>query len=325
MTDLMETCDHAFANRQPKAHWPALAGVAIAAAALLSCGGGEKGNMTAVQDAVPAEIMGWKASDTTETYNRETIFDYIDGAGEVYRSYDFREVTVWRFTKAEQPEIMVEVFDMGKPEDAYGVFSYTRESEQTGLGGGYEQRGGVVCFWQNRYYVCVAAYESTEQSAEAVMALAHAVSSRLPAKSEIPVLVRLLPEHGRLAGSERFFHLASSLNYHYFLAEKNILMLSGHTDVAMATYDEGQTYLLCVEYPDQDDAAAARLSFVENYAPEAAESGSAVIDDKWISLAAEGRYLIVVLDGVSKDRATALVNEMKLSLADAATAEEDRP
>ncbi|MEW6674688.1 MAG: DUF362 domain-containing protein [Nitrospirota bacterium] len=37
---------------------------------------------------LPDEIYGWKAQKKVENYNRETIYDYMDGAGEIYLAYN---------------------------------------------------------------------------------------------------------------------------------------------------------------------------------------------------------------------------------------------
>ena len=42
-----------------------------------------------LEDLLPREIYGWQAKGKDEFYDPQTIFDYINGAGEVYRSYNF--------------------------------------------------------------------------------------------------------------------------------------------------------------------------------------------------------------------------------------------
>ena len=290
-----------------------------------ACDGDKGDNMaTEATRAVPNEILDWKVSDTVETYDRETIFDYINGAGEVYRSYAFRDVTVWRFSKPDAPDITVEIFDMGSPEDAYGVFSYTRESEESGIGGGYEQRGSVLCFWQNRYYVCVAAYESTDDVRQAVTMLARTIVQKLPQSGGMPRLIELLPQEGMIEHTQRFFHIHPSLNYHYFLAEQNILRLSESTNVVLGVYEPGTTYLLCVEYPTAQEAREAYSSFVENYLPEAAETGVAMVDvDKWVCARLLGSYVVITFDAASRDKSTVLTDAMKSSLIAANLAREE--
>ena len=78
---------------------------------------------------LPERIGDRVRQDSSLTYDREAIFDYINGAGEVYRSYAFRDVLVARYARDSGDEVTVELFDMGLTEDAYGVFSYARESE----------------------------------------------------------------------------------------------------------------------------------------------------------------------------------------------------
>jgi hypothetical protein len=213
---------------------PALAALVLSSLFLHGCGNREPEN-TAVVDLLPEQIDSWTRSDSADSYNRETIFDYINGAGEVYRSYAFGQVVVVVYAGPQGPDITVELFDMGNPADAYGVFSYAREREETGIGGGYEQKGRVLCFWQDRYYVCVASEERTADSDRALLDISRAISDRLPAASDPPDLVAMLPGEGLVAFSERFFHLHQSLNYQYYLARANILELSTETDAVLAT------------------------------------------------------------------------------------------
>jgi hypothetical protein len=283
---------------------------------LLACAGeGDDSMTTTAARAVPAEILGWKASDSVERYDRESIFDYINGAGEVYRSYAFDEVTVYRFTKPEAPQISAEVFDMGSPQDAYGVFSFTRESEESGIGGGFERRGGVICFWQDRYFVCVVADQSTDESQGAITELARTIAERLPPTTTVPRLVELLPAEGRLQHSERFFHIHPSLNYHYFLAEQNVLKLSRSTNAVLATYKPGHTHLLGIEYPTISEAGEGYRGFIDSFLPEAAATGMARVDaDKWVRAINLERYVIICLDAASAEGATVLTESMKESL-----------
>jgi hypothetical protein len=264
---------------------PTPVALALASAALLGCGDQESDStMTAMAELLPERVADWTRGEPV-AYDRETIFDYIDGAGEVYRSFAFSQVQVAVYTRPDAPDITVELFDMGNPADAYGVFSYTREREESGLGGGYERKGRVLCFWQDRYYVCVASEERTEDSDRAVME------------------------------SERFFHLHQSLNYHYYLARENILNLGPEADAMLARYAPGSTYLLVVDYGSEGDAAAAASSFKQAYLPDSDDSETVRTENgKFTSYEQRDRYVVVVLDAESlaaaKDLRQAAVNRL---------------
>jgi hypothetical protein len=260
--------------------------------------------MTPLADLLPERIASWTRGDSSVAYDRETIFDYINGAGEVYRSYAFSHVVVAVYTGPEGPDLTVELFDMGKPADAYGVFSYAREQEQSGLGGGYERKGRVLCFWQDRYYVCVAAEERTDDSDRVLMEVARAISEQMPPVSNPPDLVALLPDEGRVAFSERFFHLHQSLNYHYYLARENVLNLGPETDAVLARYAPGSTYLLLLNYKSEGHAGAAASSFKQGYLLNSGDSQTVETENgKFTSYRHRDRHMVVVLDAESETAA----------------------
>ena len=266
------------------------------------------GGSAAVIDLLPSQLAEWTRQDSTTTYDRESIFDYINGAGEVYRSYAFSEVVVARYYAGSGSDVVVELFDMGNPEDAYGVFSYAREQEEAGIGGAYEHKGDVLCFWQNRYYVCLAMDDPTLGSETDLTELARAISQALPSTSVRPDLMSVLPADGLVRLSERFFHLHQSLNYHYYLARENLLNLSNETDVVIARYRPGTSYLIVVRYETERKAAEALSSFREGYLPDAAGSETLRTENgKYVGCRQADNHVVVVLDAESESDATTLL------------------
>jgi len=256
---------------------------------------------------LPGEINGWVRHDSVETFDRESIFKYINGAGEVYNSYAFSNVLVAHYRRAAGSEVTVELFDMGNDNDAYGVFSYAREHEATGIGGGYELRGSVLCFRQDRYYVCLATDESVDDMEATLLSLARAISRQLPASTDRPDLIGMLPSERLVPFSDRFFHLHSALNYNYYLARENILSLGPETDAVLARYQPGSTYLLIVKYPSETDATRALASFRAGYVPDSGDSEAVMTESgKFVSSQSHGNYVVVVLDAPTQESSLGL-------------------
>jgi hypothetical protein len=276
---------------------------------LLSCSTGKKQEAIAMKDLVPAEMNGWSLQEPVETYDRETIFDYIDGAGEVYLMYGFRKVNVFRYVKPDAPGLTVELFDMGTSEDAFGIFSHARESETSGIGQGYEYKNGLLCFWKSRFFVCIQADEETPDTKEAAFGIARAVDKQITTAGEKPKLLTLLPQEDLDFGSIRFFHTYTALNFHYFLSTENILNLSRKTNAVLAQYQPDETYLLCVEYPSASDAGRGYDGFIENYAPQAKTTGTVKIEScGWVAVKLARQYLVIVLEAPSEQEARRLVD-----------------
>lgn len=268
-----------------------------------------------MQTLVPGEFSGWKLQHDVETYTRETIFDYIDGAGEIYLMYGFKKVQVFHLAKVDQPEILVEIFDMGSSKDAFGIFSHAREGEESGIGQGSEFRGGILCFWKDKFFVCISSYQETPETQKTIPLLAGEISRKITIPGEKPRLLNYLPSEGLQKNTIRFFHKHTSLNFHYFLASDNILQLSEHTQAVLAKYQPGNSSLLCVLYQNDREAEAAVRSFLSVYIPEAGKSGIAQIDEgKWVAAESKGQFVLVVFDAPTKDDAQKQLNAAEAEL-----------
>lgn len=251
----------------------------------------------------PVSVGAYSRSDEPETYDRESIFKYIDGAGEVYNAYDFRQVEVWRYHNPDSAEIVAEVFDMGKPEDAYGVFTYARQEEREGLGQAYERRGGTTCYWQDRYFVCAATYEQNSEARDAVDQIARSIDQQLPQEGQVPELVQSLPDSGLVSNSVRYFHLHSVLNYHYYLARDNILNLSEKTEAVLAEYEHPEGLALVIRYPTPSQARDAHQSFVTWYLDGDETSTQQEDTGQWIAHQHSGRLVTIVFSVPTQDAA----------------------
>ena len=255
----------------------------------------------------PQQVLDWRCIDTTQHYDRRTIFDYIDGAGEVYNAYDFRQVAVYHYQADPSSEITLEIFDMGKPDDAYGVFSHNREGESTGFGQGCERHGNTLCFWKGRYFVCVVSNDQSERAGRAVTELAATIDRQIAGSGGKPAVVRSLPSAGLHPETIRYFHLHPSLNYHYYLAEQNVLGLSLQTEAVLAQYGEGML-LLCVHYPSAEEATTGQRGLAEALGTHALSPqpvGQA--SGRWCTANTTGQYLVAVLEAPSSEAAADLL------------------
>ena len=110
--------------------------------------------------------------------------------------------------------------------------------------------------------------------------------------------------------SVRYFHKHTSLNYHYFVADQNILHLDENTKAVLARYEqaEGKSYLLLVQYQNIAQANAAFDGFVTAYLPEAKQTGIVQLEDgKWSAAKVLQQFVIAVFDAPNKAAAEILL------------------
>jgi len=72
-------------------------------------------------------------------------------------AYGFRNPSVRRLEKTGQPPLMIGLYEMASPEDAYGVFSFEHQHESAGIGHASEWVGGLLRLWKRKYSVSVYA------------------------------------------------------------------------------------------------------------------------------------------------------------------------
>jgi hypothetical protein len=254
---------------------------------------------------IPVSAGPW-LSEADQVYDAGTIFDYIDGAGEVYRSYNMRSLVARRFHKDGRPDIVVDAFDMGSPADAFGVFTHDLDGADAGIGQDSTYKAGLLSFWKDRYFLSVYAEEETPETKALVLDLGRAIAAAIPVEGARPGLVDLLPRDGQAPGRIRFFHSHAVMNYHFFVADVDILELAGTADAVLADYqDEGGTSrLLIVAYADPGAAARAAASFARAYLPDA-RGGAPVRTEngRWSASRAFGRLVAVVFDTSSRAKA----------------------
>ncbi len=248
---------------------------------------------------LPDEINGWKAKGEDKIYDPETIFDYIDGAGEVYRAYNFRKLFVRRYAKQGSPDIVADCFDMGTSHDAFGVFTHDLEGEDSGIGQGSAYSAGLLSFWKSHFFISLYAEEETQETKEAVLSLGRKIAESVSGEGSKPDLITLFPADGFDEKSVHYFHNHLVLNYHFFVADENILLLDQQTEAALGNYqDNEEKYrLLIVRYPEVNKAADAYKIFTKNYMPDAKAPGLVQTEDgKWTAARVKGGFLIIAFD-----------------------------
>ena len=283
--------------------------------AIISCTSPEKGaDGLTLEQLLPDSISGWRSAGQHEKYDYDGIFKYMNGAGEIYRMYDYKSMEVARLEKNGQPGITVEMFDMGTPADAFGVFAHGREGDEAGLGEGSEYRAGLLYFYQGRYFFSLMVEEETPETRKVLFELARHMARQLKPHGSRPEILEMLPKENLRANTVRYFHYHRSLNYHYYLASDNILKLNDKTDAVLAQYAPDNAYLLIIAYPDSDAALKAYESFVSGYIPEAVDGQYEIEPGKWVRIERMDNHIMVVFDASDKQRAGALIDEVKANL-----------
>lgn len=268
--------------------------------------------LTACQPSVPAatpfpvgtllpaggSLSGWATPDAVLTYNRENLYNLVDGQADAFFAYGFEQVTVQRYQNAAGALLNVEIWQLSNSADAYGLFHSGIAGQPASIGvEGDSDPGRRLAFWQQCYFVSVTATEAIPD--ETLWTFAKEIAKRLPSGGDAPAIVKRLPAEGFVEGSALFFHEEISIQMEIWLGGENILGLSQATNGVVARYAWGdqKARLLLIEYPAATEAAQGLKALRGSEIRDIAASESS------------GLMLAAVMGTVDADKAQALLKE----------------
>ena len=263
---------------------------------ILSCGG-EDVNQFGL--TVPAQVGDWVASGEDAVYDRDTLYDYMNGGAEVYLSYDYRKVWTRRYTGPGDEEISLDIYDMGSSAEAFGVFSTSIEDPDVGIGQGSEYGAGLLKFWKGKYFVSVVNMGINEATDEVLLDIGRAVDAAIGTTGPEPEMVGYLPEQTLNARQTTYFHSDVILNNRYFIASENVLHLDNDTDCVFAEYgqvgEDGK--VLLVRYGNEMLAQEALTEFSTAYMPEAGEERLLQLESgAWTAAVRRSTFIAIVFE-----------------------------
>lgn len=212
----------------------------------------------------------WSTGDIDARYQPEDLHEYMNGGAERYLGYGFRELRVREHLSPNCPyRVLVELYRMDSPADAFGVFSSDRGSGEPASGTGVNAviNPWLLQFWQDRYFVRIQDSMAGGSISDTLLAFGRLISSALPKgdEAQIPEIALKLPREGLIESSLCFFRSFNSLNSFIYLGEENILGLGPEVEAVTAEYRlmEKDSYgrLLLVRYPDDASGTDAFRRF----------------------------------------------------------------
>ncbi|HZP00083.1 MAG TPA: DUF6599 family protein [Terriglobia bacterium] len=245
-----------------------------------------------VNDPLPA---GVKRDEAAVLYKPDNLYEYIDGGADIYLLYDFQRL-LHQNLKSGDGELTVDIYDMGKAENGFGMYAAERSPRYTFIRLGVEgYRGeGTLNFVQGRYYVKLAA--TGAKAGAGLEPMARMLSRRIGGTAQAPALLAKLPGENRVAHSEQFVR-RDPLG-HAFLAPAYV--------VGYAWAGKGESKLVVSVAEDAARAKARLDQFARHFkqsgecAP-AADLGENGIRGKnsfegRVIARTQGRYLIALLN-----------------------------
>ena len=155
----------------------------------------------------PASMQGWQWDFEPEFYNPENLFEYINGEAELYNDYKFVNMVTASYAQKENESITftIDVYDMGTPLHAFGIYSSFRRPDLN-----FAQIGDEaimsdlnIRFYKDKYFVQLNAGSTENIVKETITDIAGKIADNIPGTPLIKELA-LLPSENQVPHSLKY-------------------------------------------------------------------------------------------------------------------------
>lgn len=177
--------------------------------------------------AAPA-TLGDYALDSVRDYDEETLYEYINGQAPRFVQFGFQSLRVAEYRAGKSAPLTVDLYDMGRRRNAYGIWADGRspEVEPAALGNDGYTSGNLAAFWKSRYYVRILAL-TDDDAADKVQAVAGQLASSIEDSATQLAEFDAFPKDGLDANSLTFSreaafglaHLNNTFWAHYAMGD----------------------------------------------------------------------------------------------------------
>jgi hypothetical protein len=326
---------------------PRIAFFLLTIALMVSTSEGATGRMNLRKPNLPKTIGVWTKADSPRVITSKNIFEYMDGAGELYLAYRFDRLEVYEYTADDEKSILVELYYMKTSDDAFGLLSLDWGGEQVSLSSSPADAStqaltsstralygaGLLRIWSANLYCRVMAFSETPASKQAVLTLGKKIAANRKSPPE-PELLKILPLDigvGLKLRNDRIGYFRSHLvlNSLYYLSHQNILNLDLSTEAVTAPYesiggkDRTRVQFLFVRYGDSVQAQQALDNFHKAYLPEHEKdfvAGSVTesqsffkIEDGWLGYKLHGPCIALVFECPDENSARMIIEQIQFN------------
>ena len=210
-------------------------------------------------------VKGWNRLGSRMYFDRNRLFDYIDGGAELFLEFGFQSLQLQKYGR-EKEEISVEAYLMENPTAALGIYLLKCGPETPILAlparnSGDRYQLALVC---GATYVVINNYSGAQELLPVMGELAARVLASLDPVPETVSgeVLELLPKPGQIPGTRRIIRGPYSLQSIFTFGEGDMLLLKGRIFAAAADYREsgGTVYSrIVVRYPNEGYARSAFL------------------------------------------------------------------
>lgn len=215
------------------------------------------------------DLDDWTRDGSPEIYYADNLWEYINGAADVYLNYDFQKVVTLTYDGNPKKSLTIDIYEHDTPRNAFGIYSQEKPDEgnflEIGTQGYYDK--GILNFYFGNYYVKLMGFDLGDDEKQFLESTAEKLAGRLKGEAITPKAVECFPDKGKVPNSERYIakdFLGRRTLHSAFVADYDV--------------DNEKKRIFIIEAADEAEAGA----MLKGYLGQVSEKGFEISREKGI-------------------------------------------
>ncbi|MGQ9854194.1 MAG: DUF6599 family protein [Candidatus Oleimicrobiaceae bacterium] len=154
-----------------------------------------------------SDMPGWHRAAPVQFFGPDNLWEYIDGAADLYLTYGFQRVAAAEYMTADSARsLTVEVYRMANPLCGFGIYAAERSPEDSIVAVGVEGRlsENTLHFWKGPFYVKLTSFDVEADVPQLLARVGQLMVSRINGEFALPSVFACFPQEQRVPHSERY-------------------------------------------------------------------------------------------------------------------------
>jgi len=204
----------------------------------------------------PGVLSDWRIVSEPRFFERDNLFEYINGAADQYLLYGFRKVITADYAVgADSSSVNVEIYCMESPTHAFGIYAAERSPAEQPVAIGVQGYLGanVLNFYKGPYYVKVTSFAFSKDLSASLVQMGKSIADKILGEFKEPEMFQYFPVENKIKLSERYIPTS-------FLGQ-SYLQNGYRCDYA----SDQETYQIFMVPMESDSAAQTVLKKYQNF------------------------------------------------------------
>jgi hypothetical protein len=156
------------------------------------------------ENALRTKLGDFKQRSKTKIYDKDNLWNFVDGAAESYLSYGFKKAAIADYANGTT-DITVQILSFDKPLDAFGIYAENRAPDDNFINMGTEGflAPGYLMFYRGGFFIRINSFNQNIENS-ILKSVGDIIDGEIDVSNTRPIEYEKFPKSSIVMHSERY-------------------------------------------------------------------------------------------------------------------------